>query len=476
MPEAAGVATAGVIDVRNPRTGAIDYRFVPPTGDELAAHARRLRQAQPQWQGLGVAGRCAVMARFGATLEAHREQIVAALAIDTGRSHIAAGELASVVRNIARWCERAPGVVATSTFDSTMVPTLTIAHQLVPYPLVGVISPWNFPLVLSMIDAVPALIAGCAVLLKPSEVTPRFAAPLDRAIATVPELAAVFGVVAGGRDTGAGMIPLVDAICFTGSAATGRKVGVAAAGHFVAAFLELGGKDPAIVLPGADLDRASDGILRGSCLATGQACLAIERVYAHESIHDELVDRLVEKSGRVRFNYPDIDAGDIGPLIFAPQAEIIDAHLDEAVAKGAVIRCGGKTQTLGGGRYAPATVVTHVTHDMKLMTDETFGPITPVMKFRTVDEAVALANDSVYGLSGAVFARTLDEARAVAERVNAGGMSLNDAGLTRETYEAEKHSFGWSGTGGSRHGDAGLLRFYRMKALLAQRGAPARLV
>jgi succinate-semialdehyde dehydrogenase / glutarate-semialdehyde dehydrogenase len=476
MPEAAGAATAGVIDVRNPRTGAIDYRFVPPTGDELAARARSLRQAQPQWQALGIAGRCAVMARFAVALEAHREEIVAALAIDTGRRHIAAGELASVVRNIGRWCERAPGVVVTSSFDSTMVPTLTIAHQLVPYPLVGVISPWNFPLVLSMIDAVPALIAGCAVLLKPSEVTPRFVAPLVRAIGSVPELAAVFAVVAGGRETGAGMIPLVDAVCFTGSVATGRKVGVAAAEHFVAAFLELGGKDPAIVLPGADLERASDGILRGSCLATGQACLAIERVYVHESNHDELVDRLVEKSRLVRCNYPDIDAGEIGPLIFAPQADIIDAHLDEAVAKGAVIRCGGKTRTLGGGRYAPATVVTHVTHDMKLMTDETFGPVTPVMKYRTIDEAVALANDTIYGLSAAVFGPTLAAAQAVAERINAGGVTLNDTGMTRETYEAEKHSFGASGTGGSRHGDAGLLRFYRKKALFGQRGTPVKLV
>ena len=250
---------------------------------------------------------------------------------------------------------------------------------------------------------------------------------------------------------------------------------MAAAEHFIPAFLELGGKDPAIVLASADLDKASDGILRSSCLASGQACLAIERVYVHESVHDRFVDLLVEKSKRVRLNYPDINSGEIGPMIFDKQADIIDEHLDEAVRKGAVIRCGGKSQNLGGGRFVPATVVTNVNHTMKLMTEETFGPVTPVMKFRTTEEAVALANDTVYGLSGAVFAGTLEEARAVAERVNAGGMSLNDAGLTRETYEAEKHSFGYSGTGGSRHGDAGLLRFFRKKAMLAQTGAPARL-
>jgi len=143
---------------------------------------------------------------------------------------------------------------------------------------------------------------------------------------------------------------------------------------------------------------------------------------------------------------------------------------------GAVIRCGGKTENLGGGRYCRATVVSNVDHRMQLMTDETFGPVIPVMKYRTVDEAVALANDSEYGLSAAVFAGTLEEARAVAERINAGGLSLNDAALTRETYEAEKNSFGYSGLGGSRMGAAGLLRFYRKKALLMQTGTPARLV
>jgi acyl-CoA reductase-like NAD-dependent aldehyde dehydrogenase len=470
------IASPPKIAVRNPRTGRNDYEFTPPTEAELAARCKALRAAQPAWWRAGLETRATILRRFADAVDANREAIVAALALDTGRTHISAGELVSAARNIRRWCERAPGIVRTEEFQSKMMPTLTVGHQLVPYPLVGVISPWNFPLALSLIDAVPALMAGCAVIIKPSEVTPRFAAPLRAAIRAVPELAAVFDVVPGGRETGAQLVGEVDAVCFTGSVATGRKVAVAAAEHFIPAFLELGGKDPAVVLASADLEQASDGILRSSCLATGQACLAIERVYVHESVHDRLVELLVEKSQRVRLNYPDIDTGELGPMIFDRQADIIDEHLDDAVRKGAHIRCGGRSQTLGGGRYVPATVVTDVDHTMKLMTEETFGPVTPVMKFKTVDEAVALANDTVYGLSGAVFAGTLAEARTVAERIDAGGMSLNDAGLTRETYEAEKHSFGFSGTGGSRHGDAGLLRFFRKKAMLAQSGAPARLV
>lgn len=468
--------SAGRIKARNPRTGLADYEFTPPTEAELAARCRSLREAQPSWNSAGLAHRAAVLRQFADALEAHQDAIVKALAVDTGRVAISTGELVAAVRNIRRWCERAPRIAVTEERESSVVPGLRIGHQLVPYTLVGVISPWNFPLALSLIDAVPALLAGCAVMIKPSEVTPRFVEPFVAALRAVPALAGVMDMVAGGRETGAALVGKVDAICFTGSVATGRKVAVAAAEHFIPAFLELGGKDPAIVLASADLAQAADAILRGAAMATGQVCLSIERIYVDQSVHDRFVALLVHRAQRLRFNYPDISQGELGPMIFEKQADIVDEHIEDALSKGAVLRCGGKTQNLGGGRYAPATVLTHVNHSMKVMTEETFGPVMPVMAFRTVAEAVQLANDTVYGLSGAVFAGTLEEARAVAERVNAGGMSLNDACLTRETYEAEKNSFGYSGTGGSRHGDAGLLRFYRRKALLMQTGAPAKLV
>ena len=190
---------------------------------------------------------------------------------------------------------------------------------------------------------------------------------------------------------------------------------------------------------------------------------------------DDFVSRLVDKARAIGINHPDIATGQLGPLIFARQADIIDAQLDDALAKGARILCGGKTENLGGGRWCRATVVVDVNHGMQLMTEETFGPIMPVMPFDDVEQAVALANDSTFGLSAAVFAATLDEARAVAARLNAGGISLNDAGLTYQTYEAEKNSFGYSGLGGSRMGPGAILRFVRKQAYLMQTGAPARL-
>lgn len=468
-------AAAHRIAVRDPRTAAVDLYIDAASRDDIAAVAAALRAAQPAWRALGAAGRAEALARWADAFEAAQEPVIAALARDTGRITVARGEVMGAIRNIRRWSREAPGLLQTGEQDSRLLPTVRLAGGLVPYSLVGVISPWNFPVTLSLIDAVPALAAGCSVLIKPSEVTPRFIAPLRETLQAVPELAAVVGLVTGDGATGAALVDVVDAVCFTGSVPNGRKVAEAAARRFIPAFLELGGKDAAIVLEGADLDRATDAVLRAACMATGQACLSIERIYVARAVFDEFVSRLVDKARAIGINHPDIATGQLGPLIFGRQADIIDAQLDDALAKGARILCGGKTENLGGGRWCRATVVVDVNHDMQLMTEETFGPIMPVMPFDDVEQAVALANDSTFGLSAAVFAATLDEARAVAARLNAGGISLNDAGLTYQTYEAEKNSFGYSGLGGSRMGPGSILRFVRKQAYLMQTGAPARL-
>ena len=306
--------------------------------------------------------------------------------------------------------------------------------------------------------------------------TPRFAEPLVRTIESAQGMSEVLRLVHGAGETGQALINNVDAVCFTGSVPTGRKVAVAAAENFIPAFLELGGKDPAIILPGANLEEAADAVLRGAALGTGQVCLALERIYVHQSEHDEFVNLLAERAEKLQPNYPDIETGDLGPIIFDRQAAIIDEHIDEAVARGAEVRTGGNIENHGGGLYCRATVMTGVDHSMKVMRDETFGPLMPIMKYASVDEAVELANDTEYGLSAAVFGPSREEAVAVAERVNAGGLSVNDGALTRETYEAEKNSFGLSGMGGSRMGDAGFMRFFRRKALLIQTGKPAAMV
>ena len=459
------------IDVQNPRTGEVDFRFTPPTSAELRTLCERLRAAQPAWRDAGIDQRVAILKRFREALDQHRPAIVAALSADTGRTLMAAGEVGSTIGAIDRWCAQAPGLLQEVEGRSTQVPTIHYRNQWVPYPLVGVISPWNFPMVLAFIDAIPALLAGCAVLIKPSEITPRFADAVRPAIDAVPELAGVLAMHAGGGETGAAMVPLVDAVCFTGSVRTGRLVAESAARAFIPAFLELGGKDPLIVTGSADVELATTVALRASVLTTGQACQSLERIYVHESIYDAFVERLAARASRVGINWPDPHRGELGPFIWGRQADIVQQQIDEAVAQGARVLTGGRVED-HGGKWLRPTVLVDVTHEMKIMQEETFGPVMPVMKYRGPDEAVRLANEGIYGLSAAVIAGTAAEAESIGRRIDAGGISINDGALTGVMHECEKNSFKCSGLGGSRMGPAGFTRFFRKKALIFQTAAP----
>lgn len=464
---------SNMIEVANPRTGVVDYTFEAVDEAGLTALASRLRAAQTGWSVRPVKERCQVLLGWADALERHKDAIAGALEIDTGRRRIARLEVEGAIASIRGWAGAAPHLLPKPQWVEGRA-NAAIRHQAqdVPYALAGVISPWNFPLTLSLIDTIPALLAGCSVIVKPSEVTPRFVEPLNVAIAEA-GLGDLLAFAPGNGQTGATLIDQVDVVCFTGSVATGKKVAVRAAGRLIPAFLELGGKDPLIILESADLDRAVTAALRGSVLSTGQACQSIERVYVARKLYPVFLERLVEAAKAVRFNWPDINIGELGPMIFARQAEIIAGQLEDAVAKGAKVLTGGTVQRHGGGYWIAPTVLSDVTHEMAVMRDETFGPVLPVMAFDRVDEAVRLANDTVYGLSAAVFAGTIEEAEAVARQLEAGAVTLNDAALTALFHEAEKQSFKVSGLGPSRMGAAGLLRFYRRKALIAQTGAPA---
>jgi succinate-semialdehyde dehydrogenase / glutarate-semialdehyde dehydrogenase len=449
--------------IRNPRTGEEDYDIAPLDREAITALSGGLRKRQLVWLD---ADRKAALHALADAIERRDEAITAALIIDTGRAAISRIEVTGTIRLIRRWADNAATIAAQhSGHDrATSIPGISTATRLVPYPLVGVIAPWNFPLTLALIDAIPALAAGCAVMVKPSEVTPRFIRPLMAAIA---ETDVPLAIIEGDGATGAAMIPAVDFIAFTGSVATGRKVGVAAAEAFIPASLELGGKDPMIILASADPVQAASIALRASVVNTGQACQSIERVYVARAIAEPFVAALVDAAKAVRLNHPDINVGDIGPFIFGPQADIVQAQIDDAVAKGATVLTSGTVETLGGGKYLRPTVITGVTSDMKIMREETFGPVIPVTIFDSVDEAVTLANDSEFGLSAAVIG---DNAESVAVRLNAGAVSINDGALTSMVWEAEKSSFGASGMGPSRMGEAGLLRFFRRQALIKQSG------
>ncbi len=463
------------IPVRNPRTGQADYTIQPLSANALEALCVRLRDGQVAWEDAGIAHRVAVMRRWADALTARREDIVAAERADTGRFRLSREIVDVTIAGVRSWCDRAPDLVASTARQgmSTIWPNVRFQSQLKPYGLLGVISPWNHPFFLSTVDAIPALLAGCAAIVKCSEIAPRFAEPVMAAVNDVPELASVFAFVQGAGETGQQLIQHVDALCFTGSVPTGRKVAEACARRFIPSFLELGGKDPVIVTATADVDRACTAVLRGGVFATGQICHAIERVYVHRSLYGTFVDKLVAGAQALRLSYPDDARGHIGPFILARQAAIVDAQLDDAVARGARILAGGKSEVHGGGLYMRPTVLVDVDHDMAIMRDETFGPVIPVMPFDTEEEAIRLANDSMFGLSGAVIAGTEDEAFRIGSRVNAGGISLQDTTLTIAiTRDAEKTSFNLSGLGESRMGPSAILRFFRRKAIMTNTTQP----
>ena len=462
------------IPVRNPRTGEIDYQIEAATAQEIGATARRLRAHQPAWLALGAEGRAAVLLRWADALQANIAGIVGQLSVDTGRVAIANVELFGVVGMLQRWAAQGPGIIAALDLKEvpSATPGMTISNRHVPYQLLGVIAPWNFPLLLALIDAIPALLAGCAALIKPSEITPRFIPELRKTIAQIPELEAILAVVEGDAETGKAIVGAADYVCFTGSVATGRKVAEAAAAAFIPANLELGGKDPMIVLPSADPVVAATIALRSSVAANGQACQSIERLYVHRSIADAFIASLVEQAKAVDLNYPDISQGHIGPFIFPAQADKVQTQIDAAVAEGARVLAGGTVEVLGGGKYLRPTVLVGVTQAMSVVADETFGPVIPVTIYDHIDEAVQLANDSVYGLSASVIGDPV-EAEAVGERIDAGAISINDGSLTAAVWDAENSAFKLSGMGPSRMGDAGLLRYFRTKAIIRQTGPAA---
>ena len=461
-----------MIQATNPRTGKVDFRCEAADPGDVQAAADKLRSAQPPWSA-DLAKRISTLTAWAESLEAHSAQLAGALTSDTGRRLLSHMEVAGMVQRIRYWAQRAPELLTPGEEKrSRSAANVTYQHQKIPYPLVGVISPWNFPLTLSLVDTIPALFAGCAVLLKPSEVTPRFAPVLEETIREVSGLSEVLGIVVGDGATGAAVIDNVDMICFTGSVTTGRKVAVQAAQNFIPACVELGGKDPAIVLADADIQAAADALLRSAAGSCGQACMSIERIYADERIFEQLRDQLIELAEAEVFNAADIHTGALYPFIDQRQAGKVQEQLEDALAHGATLHCGGPPELINGGYWMRPTVLSGITDSMLLMREETFGPLLPLIPFATEQYALCMANSGDFGLSGSVFGER-EHALRVAQQLRVGAVGINDASMTALIHDIEKQSFGFSGLGPSRMGDEGLLRFLRTKALMIQHDRPA---
>jgi len=452
-----------VCAVRNPRTGEADYRVRLARPDEVAREVEYLRRNQEGWMQSGMQGRSEFLSAFADALDRRAPEMLDALMRDTGRYRESMAEIEGSIALVRTWAAQAPILLNGSCRPSATSPIIIHPHT-VPYPVVGVISPWNFPLLLSLMDSIVALAAGCAVLVKPSEVTPRFVEPLLEVIADA-GMQDVMRVLTGDGVAGAALCGEADMLCLTGSLETGRKVSEVAGRRMIPASLELGGKDAAIVFADADLDHAAKAVCWGGFTNAGQACQAIERVYVEAPAFGAFSSHLIDYAKRLTLNDRDIRTGEIGPVIAASQVEIIQGQLEDALNKGARPVLGGKLHE-SGGYWCPPSILVDVDHSMDLMRKETFATILPIMPFGNETEALELANDSIFGLSGAVFSRDTRRALRIARQIEAGAISVNDCALTTRVFDGEKNAFKGSGLGISRMGKASVLRFVRQRALL----------
>ncbi|GAB1816150.1 aldehyde dehydrogenase family protein [Mycobacterium sp. MUNTM1] len=459
--------------VRCPATAQVIGSVPISTAAGVEAVAARLRKAQPLWQQMSIEGRARWLGKWRDWMLDHRDELLTPLQLETGRSWGDTGVEIAALQIINYWIDNAAEFLA----DQAVRPygaanagkKLTLVYQ--PYPLVGVITPWNGPLSVPLLDIPAALMAGCAVLSKPSEFTPlawRVAVEGWKQIGAPDVLDAVFGY----GETGATLVNTVDYVMFTGSVNTGRRIAVAAAERLIPCSLELGGKDAMIVCADADIDRAVDGAVWGGFVYTGQVCISVERVYVEEPVYDEFVSKLVAKTSALRNGMDSAHdySCEVGSMTTAQQLAIVTRHVDDAVSKGAKVLVGGKAGDDGGLFYEP-TVLVDVNHDMDCMREETFGPTLPVMKVRDVAEAVERANDSNLGLSGSVWTRDKDKAMSVARQMNTGSVNVNN--VIASLLQFGLPMVGWKESGiGSRSGGAdGIRKYCRPKAIVADRVA-----
>jgi acyl-CoA reductase-like NAD-dependent aldehyde dehydrogenase len=457
-----------VANILNPATGAVagTVRWSDPA--DVARVTTGLRHAQREWEARGAAGRAKVIARYAVWLGEHRQEIESLLIAETGKSATDAAQEVPLLLMIASYYIKTMEKALAPETRPASLPFLSIKKIAVHYrprPIVGIIAPWNYPVANLLMDGIAALAAGCAVLLKPSERTPLTAELLQRGWldSGAPE---VMAIVQGAREAVEAVVDNSDYIQFTGSSATGAKVMERAARRLTPVSLELGGKDPMIVLEDADVDLAAHAAVWGAMFNAGQTCVSVERVYVLEQVYDEFVEAVVRDVNKLKMGAG--EGFDFGAMIDDSQVAVTARHVDDAVAKGAKALTGG-VRPSGPGSFYPPTVLVDVDHSMACMTEETFGPTLPIMKVKSVAEAVRLANDSPYGLSAAVFSRDVERANDVALELDCGAVNINDVISNLMCTTAPMGGWKTSGIGVRFGGAEGLRKFCRQEAIVAPR-------
>ncbi|MFF7640872.1 succinic semialdehyde dehydrogenase [Streptomyces canus] len=466
-----GAPAGARIAVDNPATGAVVGHVPEATEREVAQAVARARRAQPGWAGLDARSRAEFFARGRRWLLSHREEITDLIVEENGKAREdAIVEIVYCAGAFAHWAKQARRLLAETKIRSwsPFVLGRSMYTRRVPLGVVAVIGPWNNPLLNSFGDAIPALAAGNAVVLKPSEHTPLTALLMERMARECGWPEDVFQVVTGTGATGQALVDTADFVMFTGSTRTGRRVAARAGERLIPCSLELGGKDALIVLADASLERAVNVTLQGALSNGGQMCTSVERVYVEAPVYDAYVDLLRERFQQVTSGTPaGLGSVDVGAMTFPPQLATVADHVDDAVQKGARVVVGGRAAP-GPGRFFSPTLLVGVDHTMKCMREETFGPTLPVMKVADADEAVRLVNDSSYGLQASIIGSNTKRARRLAERLEAGCVTVNDA---QTNYMALGLPMGgWKDSGlGVRHGAEGIRKYTKLQAVSVNR-------
>jgi acyl-CoA reductase-like NAD-dependent aldehyde dehydrogenase/choline dehydrogenase-like flavoprotein len=469
--------TQAEIPVTNPATGET-LATVPELGPEdVARMVAAGREAQPTWAAIGFEGRAEVLLAARDWIAANAERVVTTIVGETGRpaDETQFAELSYGLSALEFWPKMAPRYLADEEIESAspFVRGRRLVVRYAPLGVIGVIGPWNYPLNNSFGDCIPALAAGNAVVLKPSEETPLTSLLMTEMLAECELPEGVFQVATGRGATGAALVDEVDMVMFTGSVETGKKVMARAAETLTPVSLELGGKDPMIVLADADLERAANAAVSYGMNNSGQVCISVERVYVEEPAYDEFLERVTGKVSALRQGPPgEPGSVDVGAIIFPPQIDLIEAHVRDAVAKGARVVVGGNRVEDPVGLFFEPTVLADVDHTMRCMVEETFGPTLPVMRVADAEEAVQLANDGPYGLQASVWTRDAERGEALARRVEAGVCCVNDAQVNYVALELPMG--GWKASGlGSRHGPDGIRKYAKRQSLMVTPGYAA---
>ena len=451
----------------NPATGEVLGELDSAGPTEVRAAVARAHAAQLEWDAWGIHNRVKVMRRFQQILLAHKTDIARRITQEAGKPLVEAllTEVLVVLDATRFLIENAFAILREEKLTHGNLAMKTKSGRILrePYGVVGIISPWNYPFSIPATEALAALVAGNAVVLKPSELTPLIALELQALLreAGVPD--DIFQVLPGDGETGAALVRSeISKLIFTGSVTTGRRIAQVAAERLLPVVLELGGKDPMIVLEDADIDVASSGAVWGAFMNAGQTCLSVERCYVHQSLYSVFLEACAEKVRKLRVGNGMDPASEIGPMIHERQVRVVETQIEDAKQRGARVLVGGtRLRELGPTFFAP-TVLADVDHSMRVMQEETFGPMLPVTPFREETEAVRRANDSDFGLAASIWTRDRARGERLARQINAGTVMVNDAVSCFSISEAPHGGVKASGLGRT-HGRWGLEEMARVK-------------